>query len=130
MLARAAFGDRGTRLRSARDVVHFSSELDVRAIATQWAAANGYRTEWVSGLALVFSKRLEMRSLPIMVELASRERAHTLSCWGRRGRLMLTRDISLTDEARPGRGFRREAQREVNALLWELGAPPLPRSQR
>jgi hypothetical protein len=112
-------------LRSARDVVHFTSPLDVRALASQWADDHGYRAHRFGAAALVFFKRPMLRSLPIMVELASRGTDHTLSCWGRRGRLMLTRDISLTDPARAGRATRQQAQHEINGLLWLLGAPPL-----
>lgn len=117
-------------MRSARDVVHFSSGLDVRDIAAQWATDHGYRTLRMSGSALVVGKRAEIVALPVMVELASRDTVHTLSCWGRLSRLVVTRDISLTDPARAGRAHRRRAQREVNALLWALGAPPLDGSRQ
>lgn len=126
-----AMSDRGDpRVRSARDVVHFSSGLDVRAVAAHWAVDNGYRTLRMSSAALVFGKRAELVAPPVMVELASRETDHTLSCWGRLNRLVVTRDISLTDPARVGRRHRHRAQREVNALLWALGAPPLGGSRQ
>ena len=95
-------------MRSARDVVHFSSNLDVRAIAGSWANDHGYRMLGMSNAGVVYGKRAQLVALPVMVELASRDRAHTLSCWGRRTR----------------------AQREINELLWALGAPPLGGSRQ
>ncbi|GAA6524457.1 hypothetical protein [Intrasporangium sp. DVR] len=112
-------------MRSARDVVQFSSGRDVRAIAAGWANQHGYRLMRMSTAAVVFGKRPVPVGLPVMVELASRDSGHTLSCWGRLNRLVVTRDISLTDPARAGRRHRHRAQGEVNELLWALGAPPL-----
>ncbi|MDC5697742.1 hypothetical protein OO014_10760 [Intrasporangium calvum] len=112
-------------MRSARDVVQFSSDRDVRAIATGWAHEHGFRMLRMSSAALVFGKRPVAVALPVMVELASRDTLHTVSCWGRLNRIVMTRDISLTDPARTGRRHRLRAQGEINELLWELGAPPL-----
>lgn len=117
-------------MRSARDVVHFSSSLDVRAIAERWATDHGYRTLGISSAGVVFGKRAQLVALPVMVELASRDRAHTVSCWGRLNRFFVTRDISLTDAGRAGRTHRTLAQREINELLWALGAPPLGGSRQ
>jgi hypothetical protein len=117
-------------VRSARDVVHFSSSVDVRAIAARWASDHGYRMLGMSSAGVVFGKRPQLVALPVMVELASRDRAHTLSCWGRLNRLVVTRDISLTDPGRAGRTHRTRAQREINELLWALGAPPLGGSRQ
>jgi len=112
-------------VRSARDVVQFSTGRDVRAVATAWAQQHGYRMLRMSSAAVVFGKRPAPVALPVMVELASRDTMHTISCWGRLNRILLTRDISLTDPARTGRRHRHRAQREINELLRELGAPPL-----
>ncbi len=84
----------------------------------------------MSSAGVVYGKRTQLVALPVMVELASRERAHTLSCWGRLNRLLVTRDISLTDSGRAGRTHRTRAQREINELLWALGAPPLGGSRQ
>jgi hypothetical protein len=105
--------------------MHFSSHLDVRAVAAGWATEHDYRTLRMSSAALVFGKRPELVSLPVMIEIASSDTLHRLSCWGRLNRLVVTRDISLTDPARPGRAHRHQALREINELLWALGAPPL-----
>ncbi|WP_353511094.1 hypothetical protein [Intrasporangium sp.] len=117
-------------MRSARDVVHFSSNLDVRAIAGSWATDHGYRMLGMSSAGVIYGKRAQLVALPVMVELASRNRIHTLSCWGRLNRLLVTRDISLTDTGRAGRTHRTRAQREINELLWALGAPPLGGSRQ
>ena len=102
----------------------------IRAIAARWATDHGYRTLGISSAGMVFGKRAQPVALPVMVEIASRGMAHTLSCWGRLNRLVVTRDISLTDAARSGRTHRTRAQREINELLWALGAPPLGGSRQ
>ena len=84
----------------------------------------------MSNAGVVYGKRAQLVALPVMVELASHDRAHTLSCWGRLSRLLVTWDISLTDSARAGRSHRWRAQREINELLWALGAPPLGGSRQ
>lgn len=110
--------------------MHFPSGPDVSDLATEWAATYGYQAQRMSNGVLFFSKRPEVTSLSLIVELASREGAHTLSCWCRQRRILSTRDISLTDPARAARLQRESARQDVNALLWRLGAPPLTGSTR